>query len=171
MTLDSQRQTPPMNRDERTTLEAWLDFQRQTLLLKCDGLDGAQLRNASVPPSSLTLQGLVQHLAEVERNWFRRVVGGENAPPIYPESADTDGHDGGFELTGDVPFDAAVATWQQEIAVGRTCCASTGLEDTRPFMGTTVSLRWIYVHMIGEYARHNGHADLIRERIDGAAGV
>ncbi|PRC52169.1 Mini-circle protein, partial [Mycobacterium sp. ITM-2017-0098] len=64
-----------MNSDERTTLEAWLDFQRQTLLLKCDGLDGARLRNASVPPSPLTLQGLVQHLAEVERNWFRRIVG------------------------------------------------------------------------------------------------
>lgn len=171
MTADSERQTPPMNSDERTTLEAWLDFQRQTLLLKCNGLDGAQLRSASVPPSPLTLQGLVQHLAEVERNWFRRIVGRENAPPIYSASVGTDGHDGGFEVTDDVPFDTAVAAWQREIAAGRTHCTSTGLDDTRPFMGTAVSLRWIYLHMIGEYARHNGHADLIRERIDGAAGV
>lgn len=171
MTFDSERQMPPMNSDERTTLEAWLDFQRQTLLLKCDGLDDAQLRTASVPPSPLTLQGLVQHLGEVERNWFRRIVGRENAPPIYSASAGGDGHDGGFELTDDVPFDTAVQTWQQEIAAGRSHCAKTALEDICSFMGTGVSLRWIYLHMIGEYARHNGHADLIRERIDGAAGV
>jgi hypothetical protein len=168
---DIERQTPPMTGDERATLEGWLDFQRQTLLLKCDGLDDAQRRSASVPPSPLTLQGLVQHMAEVERNWFRRVVGGETAPPIFDPSADTGGHDGGFELTGAVPFDAAVAAWQREISAGRANCAKAALEDTSPFHGTAVSLRWIYLHMIGEYARHNGHADMIRERIDGVTGV
>ena len=169
---DMERQTPPMTGDERATLEGWLDFQRQTLLLKCDGLDDVQRRTASVPPSPLTLQGLVQHMAEVERNWFRRVVGGETAPPIYyPSTADHDGHDDGFELTGNVSFESAVATWQAEISAGRANCAPADLQDTRPFRGTEVSLRWIYLHMIAEYARHNGHADMIRERIDGATGI
>lgn len=167
----SERATPPMNSDERTTLEAWLDFQRHTLLLKCANLDDLQVREASVPPSPLTLQGLVQHLAEVERNWFRRVLAGESAPPIYDPSADTRGHDGGFELTQAVRFADAVAIWQREVTEARARCAQRELDDVSPFMGTEVSLRWIYVHMIGEYARHNGHADLIRERIDGAAGV
>ena len=78
-----ERKTPPLTGDERSTLAAWLDFQRHTLLLKCDGLDDTTLRAASAPPSSLTLQGLVQHLAEVERNWFQRVLGRRDAPPIY----------------------------------------------------------------------------------------
>jgi uncharacterized damage-inducible protein DinB len=168
---DIERVTPPMTGDERATLEGWLDFQRQTLLLKCDGLDDLQVRTASVLPSPLTLQGLVQHLAEVERNWFRRIVGGESAPAIFDATADTDGHDGGFDLTEDVSFDVAVAIWQREIAAARVVCANAGLDDTSPFMGTVVSLRWVFLHMIGEYARHNGHADLVRERIDGAAGV
>ncbi|WP_197420155.1 DinB family protein [Mycobacterium sp. NAZ190054] len=160
-----------MNTDERTMLEAWLDFQRSTLLLKCEGLGDKQLRSAPVPPSPLTLQGLVQHMAEVERNWFRRILGRETAPPIYDPAADTDGHDGGFEILDAVSFADAVATWRAEIAAARAHCAGCTLDDTRPFHGTEVSLRWIYLHMIGEYARHNGHADLIRERIDGATGV
>ncbi|OAN36918.1 DinB family protein [Mycolicibacterium iranicum] len=167
----SERMTPPMNSDERTTLEAWLDFYRVTLVRKCDGLDDAQVREASVPPSPLTLQGLVQHLAEVERNWFRRVLAGEAAPPIYDPSADTQGHDGGLELTDGVRFADAVDVWQREVEEARAICAPRSLDDVSPFMGTVVSLRWIYIHMIGEYARHSGHADLIRERIDGATGV
>ncbi|XTP37553.1 DinB family protein [Mycobacterium sp. TJFP1] len=167
----TERTTPPMNSDERATLEGWLDFQRHTLLLKCAGLDDVKLRTASVPPSPLTLQGLVQHMAEVERNWFRRILGGEPAPPIYDPTADTDGHDGGFEPAEGSGFDDAVATWLAEVAAARDNCAASDLEDTRPFMGTVVSLRWIFIHMIGEYARHNGHADLLRERIDGAVGV
>lgn len=165
------RATPPMNTDERTTLEAWLDFQRDTLVLKCDGLPEAQLRLASVPPSPLTLQGLVQHMAEVERNWFRRILAGEDAPPIYDPEADTTGHDGGFDLADGITFADAAATWQREVAAARANSAACALTETRPFMGTEVSLRWIYLHMIGEYARHNGHADLLRERIDGTVGV
>ncbi|CQD16410.1 hypothetical protein BN970_03489 [Mycolicibacterium conceptionense] len=88
---------PPMNADERTTLESWLEFYRATLALKCQGLSDEQLRSASVPPSALTLQGLVQHAAEVERNWFRRVLTGEDAPPIFGPR-DPNGHDGGFEV-------------------------------------------------------------------------
>ena len=90
-----ERETPPFNGDERTTLAAWLDFQRHTLVLKCEGLDDTTLRTASAPPSSLTLQGLVQHLAEVERNWFQRVLGRRDAPPIYGPAPAPGGHDGG----------------------------------------------------------------------------
>ncbi|MFB1298899.1 DinB family protein [Mycobacterium sp. pW049] len=166
-----ERTTPPMNSDERTTLTAWLDFHRDTLLLKCAGLDDEQVREASVPPSALTLQGLVQHLAEVERNWFRRVLDREAAPAIFDPSAHTGGHDGGFELADAVRFADAVAIWQREVDKARAICIRHELDDVSPFMGTEVSLRWIYVHMVGEYARHNGHADLIRERIDAATGV
>ena len=167
----SERQMPPLNADERTNLEAWLDFYRATLALKCDGLTGEQLRSASVEPSPLTLLGLVQHLAEVERNWFRRVLLGEDAPPIHGPRTDANAHDGGFDLAERVDFATASATWQEEIARARDNCAARDLDDTAPFMGAEVSLRWIYTHMIGEYARHNGHADLIRERIDGSTGV
>ncbi|ORB29944.1 DinB family protein [Mycolicibacterium parafortuitum] len=167
----SERATPLMTSDERATVESWLDFHRHTLLLKCAGLDDAQVRLASVPPSPMTLLGLVQHMAEVERNWFRRILSGETAPPIFDASADTSGHDGGFDLDPGVSFADAVRIWQREIDAARAGCARHDLDDTSPFMGTEVSLRWIYLHMIGEYARHNGHADLIRERIDGATGV
>src|SRR5690348_14039800 len=78
-----ERTTPPMDADERATLEGWLDFYRATLVGTCDGLSDEHLRTASAPPSPLTLLGLVQHLAEVERNWFRRVLAGEQAPPIH----------------------------------------------------------------------------------------
>ncbi len=152
-------------------MEGWLDFYRATLALKCAGLTEEQLRTASVPPSALTLLGLVQHMAEVERNWFRRVLAGEDAPPIYPAAEGAEGHDGGFELSDEITFDTARATWEAEIAAARTTCAVKELGDTGSFRGGEFSLRWIYTHMIAEYARHNGHADLIRERVDGATGV
>ncbi|MDI5965394.1 DinB family protein [Streptomyces sp. SL13] len=166
-----ERPMPPLNADERTNLESWLDFYRATLAMKCDNLTDPQSRDARVPPSPLTLLGLVQHLAEVERNWFRRVLTGEHAPPIYTPQADPNGRDEGFELSGDVSLDAARATWQDEIARSRANCAARSLDDTVPFMGGEVNLRWIYTHMIAEYARHAGHADLLRERIDGSTGV
>lgn len=162
---------PPMNADERTTLESWLDFYRATLALKCEGLDDGQLRVAAVPPSALTLMGLVRHAAEVERNWFRRVLAGEAAPPIFGPRDHPEGHDGGFEVSGPSSYRAATEIWQNEIRHARANCAERGLDDTSEFMGSGVSLRWIYTHMIAEYARHCGHADLIRERIDGVTGV
>jgi uncharacterized damage-inducible protein DinB len=162
---------PPLNADERTTLESWLDFHRATLAMKCDRLDDEQAAAASVAPSGFTLTSLVQHLAEVERNWFRRVLAGEEAPPIYDPQADPSGPDGGFELADGATLRNALATWREEIAHARAHCADRGLTDTGRFMGHDVSLRWIYVHMIEEYARHNGHADLLRERIDGSTGV
>src|SRR3954468_7222469 len=89
----TERAMPPLQADERATLESWLDFYRSTLLLKCGGLPDEDLRAASVPPSPLTLLGLVQHMAEVERNWFRRVLLGEQAAPIYDPAADPTGRD------------------------------------------------------------------------------
>ncbi|MBA8826357.1 putative damage-inducible protein DinB [Saccharopolyspora lacisalsi] len=165
------RTTPPLKADERTTLEGWLDFQRATLLVKCEGLTNEQLRSTSAPPSPLTLLGLVQHMAEVERNWFRRVLTGEQAPPIHDPQADPHDRDGGFDLSADITFEDAQATWENEVTRARANCAGLDPERTSPFMGGEVTLRWIHLHMIGEYARHNGHADLIRERIDGATGV
>ncbi|MFD4427941.1 DinB family protein [Nocardia sp. NPDC058497] len=162
---------PPLNADERATLEGWLDFYRATLAGKCQGLDDARLRIAAAAPSPLTLLGLVQHMAEVERNWFRRVLAGESAPAIHDPEADIAGHDGGFEVFDHSTYDTALAVWNDEIAHARGNCAARQLDDTSPFMDGQVSLRWIYTHMIAEYARHCGHADLIRERIDGATGV
>jgi uncharacterized damage-inducible protein DinB len=162
---------PPLNADERTTLESWLDFHRATLAMKCEGLDDKQAATPSVSPSAVTLTGLVQHMAEVERNWFRRVLTGERVPPIYDPAADSDAPDGGFDLAEDATLTDAITTWHGEIARARDLCDDRALTDTGRFTGQDVSLRWIYVHMIEEYARHNGHADMIRERVDGVTGV
>jgi uncharacterized damage-inducible protein DinB len=166
-----ERPLPPLNADERTTLESWLDFHRTTLAMKCDGLDDDSAAAVPVPPSGLTLTGLVQHMAEVERNWFRRVLAAEDAPPIYDPQADQQGPDGGFDLAEGASLRDALAIWHTEVARAREHCSRRTLADTGRFMGQDVSLRWIYVHMIEEYARHNGHADLLRERIDGTTGV
>ncbi|WP_328318130.1 DinB family protein [Streptomyces sp. NBC_00388] len=168
---NTERPMPPLNADERVNMESWLDFYRATLAAKCEGLTEEQLRTASVPPSPLTLLGLVQHMAEVERNWFRRVLAEEDAPAVHARQAGPQGRDGGFDLTDDGSFGTALKTWQDEISRARANCAARSLDDTAPFMGGAVSLRWIYAHMLGEYARHDGHADLIRERIDGSTGV
>lgn len=165
------RTRPPATADERTTLAGWLDFYRATLMQKCAGLDDDEVRAASVPPSELTLIGLIQHVAEVERNWFRRVLGGEHAAPIYDPDADPDGLDGGFDVRADITLDHALAILESEIEQADRNCADVALDHPSPFQGSEVSLRWIYVHLIAEYARHCGHADLIRERIDGVTGV
>ncbi|MCZ2402980.1 DinB family protein [Paenarthrobacter sp. Z7-10] len=140
-------------------------------LVRCRDLGEEQLRKASAAPSPLTLPGLIQHLAEVERNWFRRVLTGEQVPPIYSLAADSEGPDGGFDLSDDVTLGTALAGWQSEVSRARGNCGVRALEETSPFNSSEVTLRWIYIHMIGEYARHVGHADLIRERIDGRTGV
>ncbi|MEV1043643.1 DinB family protein [Streptomyces sp. NPDC049916] len=171
----AERPMPPLEADERTSLESWLDFYRATLAQKCEGLSDEQLREASAAPSSITLLGLLQHLAEVERNWFRRVLAQEDAPPIHParegDKARSEGHDGGFDLTDASSYEEASERWRAEVAVARENCSGRALDDTSPFAGGRVTLRWIYTHMIGEYARHCGHADLIRERVDGRTGV
>ncbi|MEU1460816.1 DinB family protein [Streptomyces sp. NPDC005727] len=166
-----ERREPATDADERTMLEGWLDYHRQTLAWKCEGLTDAQLRTASVPPSTLSLMGLVRHMAEVERSWFRRVLADEDAKPLYYGEADPDGE---FRLTEADTWAEAYATWQAEIDAARRHAAGFALDDPsrarHRHTGERHSLRWIYTHMIEEYARHNGHADLVRERIDGATG-
>ncbi|HEY9369173.1 DinB family protein [Streptomyces sp.] len=165
-----ERIDPPTTAGEREMLETWLDFHRATLAQKVQGLDDAQLRTASAPPSDLTLFGLVQHMAEVERGWFRRVLAGEDAGPIYYTEDDRDRD---FHPAPETAFDDAYATWQAEIAKARELAAGAQLDDLgagKHHTGREYNLRWIYVHMIEEYARHNGHADLVREAIDGVTG-
>ncbi|MEV5439790.1 DinB family protein [Streptomyces sp. NPDC052682] len=169
MTIERRRPDPTA--DERTMLEGWLEFHRQTLAWKCEGLSDEQLRTASAEPSDLSLMGLVRHMADVERSWFRRVLAGEDAPPLFYGEEDLDGE---FHLTGKDTWQEAHTTWQAEIEAARSIAARFGLDDISKgrhrHTGERYNLRWIYTHMIEEYARHNGHADLIRERIDGATG-
>ncbi|MEU3414677.1 DinB family protein [Streptomyces sp. NPDC006658] len=168
------RPVPPAHADERATLEAWLDFHRATLALKCSGLTDHQLRLAAVPPSPMTLLGLVQHMAEVERNWFQRVFAGRDLPPVWGEN-----NPDGFALLPERGLGEAMTAWQAEVARGRGLivraspddCARLPDQQAARVGSQEVPLRWILAHMIEEYARHNGHADLIRERIDGTTGA
>ncbi|MEV8566489.1 DinB family protein [Streptomyces sp. NPDC051322] len=167
---EPQRSEPPVTADERTMLEGWLEYHRDTLAMKCAGLDDKQLRTASVPPSELSLLGLVRHMVEVERGWFRKVLADEETPPLYYSEEDPDGE---FHLTEADTWDEAYATWRAEIAHARRLVDGRSLDDLstgRHRSGEQFNLRWIYTHMIEEYARHNGHADLLRERIDGVTG-
>ncbi|MGW5232381.1 DinB family protein [Streptomyces nodosus] len=166
-----ERLEPAQTAGERAMLEGWLDYHRHTLAWKCEGLTDAQLRTAAVEPSGLSLMGLVRHMAEVERGWFRAVLIGEDPGPIYSSDEDRDGD---FHVTDADTWDEAYATWQTEIETARRQAAGFGLDDLSKgasrSTGEPFNLRWIYTHMIEEYARHNGHADLLRERLDGATG-
>jgi hypothetical protein len=158
----------PTVADERTMLRGFLDFGRQTLLLKCSGLTGAQLGTRSVPPSSLSLLGLGRHVTDVERNWLRRRFGGQEIPSVYTRP---DRPGAAFE---DVDPDAAeqdIARLVAEWEAADRAVADLPLDHVfpHPRFGD-MSLRWVYHHMISEYDRHNGHADLLRERIDGVTG-
>jgi len=157
--------------DERTTLSAFLRYQHDTFALKCAGLDAADLARRSVEPSSLSLLGLVRHLADVERSWFREVMAGEDAPARFSTPSEKDG---AFHGAGPDPALAAAAweAWREEVAFAESFVASAPDLDVvghDRWRGST-SLRWVLVHMVEEYARHNGHADLLRERIDGVVG-
>jgi uncharacterized damage-inducible protein DinB len=151
-------------------LEGWLDWHRQTLLAKAAGLTAEQLKIAAVEPSSLTLLGLVRHMAEVERSWFRRRAAGDSdIPYLYCSDDDPDGD---FDNVAGADAEADYAAYLAEIDQARAAVAGLPLEhEFRSRHHTTMTLRWAYLHMIEEYARHNGHADLIRERIDGATGA
>ncbi|SCL33909.1 Protein of unknown function [Micromonospora pallida] len=153
--------------DERTSLESWLDYHRQTLLLKCAGLTAEQLRTPAIEPSGLTLLGLVRHMAEVEAWWFRENAAGEQVDYPYFTEADPDAD---FDVT-DADAEADLAVFHREVELARAASAGRSLDDVfTDRRGDERNLRWVYVHMIEEYARHNGHADLIRERIDGVTG-
>ncbi|MEE4590688.1 DinB family protein [Streptomyces sp. DSM 41524] len=167
----ARRFTGPTTGDERRMLVDVLRAQRATLRLKCSGL-GPELSLRSVEPSTLSLLGLVRHLAEVERRWFRRVLAGQDPPALFSSTADPDGDfDGATDDPGGIA--AAWETWRTEVAFAEQFVAEApdlDVEGDDSWRGT-VSLRWVLIHMIEEYARHNGHADLLRERIDGAIGI
>jgi uncharacterized damage-inducible protein DinB len=164
------RRDPPFQADERTMLDAWLDFHRATLLTKCEGLSDEQLRMQSVPPSPLTLIGLVRHMTEVERGWFRYVLAGEDPGWLYSSEKNPEGDL--FDVA-DADVTSAFRAFDDEVVYCRELTSryddldAVGAQQRH---GRDVSLRWIYVHMIEEYARHNGHADFLRERIDGVTG-
>jgi uncharacterized damage-inducible protein DinB len=165
---DPRRQEPPYVLGEREMLEAWLDYHRTTLLLKCEGLDEAGLKGRPVPTSKLSLHGLVRHMAEVERSWFRRVLLRQpDAPSLWFDPAVEDSE---LVPLDDADWRADLAAWQAECVASRATAAEHSLDDTGLRSGEPCSLRWIYNHMIEEYARHNGHADLIRELVDGSVG-
>jgi uncharacterized damage-inducible protein DinB len=158
----------PTDGPERPMLQGWLDWQRQTLLVKCAGLDADQLTRAAAEPSNLTMLGLVRHMAEVERSWFRRRAGGQDIGFIYRTG---DELDAAFEVAGADP-ERDFAVYVEECRRADEAAADLPLEHTFANRhGVTTSLRWVYLHMIEEYARHNGHADLLRERIDGVTGA
>ena len=162
-----ERRFPPTTGDERATLEGYLDYHRDTLRWKCAGLTADQLKARPLPTTNLSLLGLVRHLADVERSWFRRRVTGEDAPPIFYTEAEPDLD---IDPPPDADPDADFAAWQAEVDACTAAAAARGLDETFTAWLGDVSLRWLYHHMIEEYARHNGHADLLRQAIDGATG-
>ena len=165
-----ERISPPLTGDERETLRAYLDFHRATLALKCEGLTDEQLRRASMPPSTLSLLGLVRHMAEVERHWFRRVLSGEDLPHLW---SDTHDFQAAYDASGSGRAEA-FAAWEAEVAHARRIeSAAPSLDVTAyaPGWNEEASLRMLMLHLIHEYARHNGHADFLREAIDGTTGA
>jgi uncharacterized damage-inducible protein DinB len=158
---------------ELATYREYLGNYRLTLQMKCDGLDAGQLARRSVPPSTLSLLGLVRHLAQVENHWFQRVLQGRtDGPRLYKREDDPDWDFNGSTADPVVVSDA-FATWKAEIEeaeswLGRLDEADLGREV--PLHGETVATRDVLVHVIEEYARHAGHADLLRECIDGRTG-
>ena len=171
--IDQDRRVdPPGQAAETSTLQGFLRWQRETLELKCAGLDPEQLARRAVPPSTLSLLGLVRHLADAERSWFRRGLAREDAPPLYASREDPDGDFNGAVADPDLVAQAWAA-WHDEVdyadrfvaATPDLLSASVDTSDRGP-----LSLRWVLVHMIEEYARHVGHADLLRQVIDGRVG-
>ena len=161
-----ERSEPPYETDERTMLNGWLDYHRATLAVKCEGLTDDQLRLRSCPPSDLSLLGLVRHMGDVELNWFRFWLGGQEPHPLYEGSTDFDDVD-----DGDVA--EAFEHWNAECQHAREVVARFSSLDevgAGQKLGAGISLRWTLTHMIEEYARHNGHADLLRQAIDGTKG-
>ncbi|RJO73536.1 DinB family protein [Nocardia panacis] len=162
---------PPSVGGEREMLQGWLDMHRRTLLFKCSGLEAEQLRQRCVAPSTLSLLGLVRHMTEVERGWFRRTSAGENVDLIY---CSQDNPDGDTEDVAEADPAATFAAYENEIKLCDAAVAEMSLDANtlpHPRRDQVFSLRWVYLHLIEEYARHNGHADFLRERIDGSTGV
>ena len=170
--MATNRARPAQDAGEREMLTGWLEHHRGILIWKCEDLTAEQLRRRAVPPSSLSLLGLVRHMAEVERGWFRQVFLGEDVPDLYDRSADEDAD---FNDVDQADPAEAFTAFEQECAASRRVVAQAQSLDVLSKQasertGEPFSLRWIVTHMIEEYARHNGHADLLRECIDGSTG-
>jgi uncharacterized damage-inducible protein DinB len=156
---------------EKRALDGWVDFHRATLLMKCEGLSSDQLKTRSVAPSSSTLLGLVRHMSDVERGWFRLHAAREDLEFYYSTDEEPDAD---FLNIDAADASADLAHFVAECQLSRAATTTLSLDEVVPSRGhhpeRTRNVRWIYLHMIEEYARHNGHADLLRERIDGATG-
>ena len=176
------RADPPLVADEITMLRSFIDFYRATIRLQCDGLTPEQLRTPH-PPATMTLAGMLKHLAYVEDVWFNvRLAGNEPAPPWDTVDWSADGDWDWHSALTDTPeqltsmFDAAVATSERILdeVLAQEPAPGTGVLDrtaAREGRGGQISLRWILVHMVEEYSRHAGHADLLREALDGATDL
>jgi uncharacterized damage-inducible protein DinB len=171
---DDGRTEVPLNGDERVMLDAFLDAQRETLERKCSNLTPEQLREAASPPSSLTLLGLLRHLTEVEYFWMEGILLGEGSHlGLYSGQMNPAEGDRAWTDLDSHSADEVMRNWKAACDAARRNAASLPTLDAPaayPWDGEPVTLRWITVHMIREYARHTGHADLLRERIDGATG-
>ena len=163
--MTTERTSPPLRGGERETLRAFLDYHRATLAMKCDGLSTEELRRRSMPPSTLSLLGLVRHLAEVERDWRNWITEEEPLPKLYgPRDADFDG-----AVAEQAVVDAAHADLEREQAA--TDAALAAHPDLGERVGRDrIAIRELMVHRVEEYARHCGHADLLRECVDGRVG-
>lgn len=161
------RIAPRQDGDERETLTTMLDYLRATVLVKVDGLTDEQARRTSVPPSTLTPAGLVKHLTGVERFWFSIDFAAHDVPWPWP---DDDKH-GAFALEPGDTLAGVVAAYQAECERSRQVVAAASLDDPARGEGMTFNLRFALAHLIEETARHCGHLDLLRERIDGATGA
>jgi uncharacterized damage-inducible protein DinB len=157
----------PLSGDDRPILEGFLAWQRRTLLNICAGLTGEQLAERAVPPSNLSLLGLVRHMAKVERTWFRQRAAGQPVGPMYDPAS---GKDADFDDADPALAEEDFTRFSEECRLADAAVAGMDFGDTFTLGGETYSLRLVYVHMIAEYARHNGHADLLRERTDGTTG-
>jgi len=163
--------SPEPTRGERPALLGYLDAYRKTLVMKCDGLTPEQLATASVPPSNLSLLGLVRHMAAVEQSWFRRVMGRDLAlPRLYGKAEDRDADFTGVEPTQEC-VDEAFSSLAREVAYAEQWVTDhADLGVLGDLDGGEIELRDVLIHMIEEYARHCGHADLLRECLDGRTG-
>jgi len=171
MTWTAPSPTPvdgPLVGDDRPILEGFLAWQRSTLLNICAGLTGEQLAKRAVPPSNLSLLGLVRHMAKVERTWFRQRVAGEPVGSMYDQGM---GKDADFDDLDPALAQDDFARFTDECRLADAAVAGIAFDDTFTLDDEILSLRFVYVHMIGEYARHNGHADLLRELLDGTTGA
>jgi len=171
MALDPRFATATEPEGERATLLEYLRTYRLTMEIKCADLDAAQLARRSVPPSTMSLLGLIRHMADVERYWFRRVMAQADAPPHY-WSEDVPDADWLGAVADPALVEDAWRDWRDEVAFAQNFVADSPDLGVKGVYndGASVELRSVLVHMIEEYARHCGHADLLRERIDGRVG-